>query len=73
MVEFIKYRSSYPDNLEVWQVAKILDCTHRYVYRLLMKKMLVHYRIGKKYAIETDDLVRFLKEKRINAVNTEEL
>ena len=67
MLEFIKNRASYPDDLEVWQVAIILDCTKRYVYQLLREKKIAHYRIGKKYAIETDDLVRLIKENRINA------
>lgn len=65
MLEFIKNRASYPDDLEVWQVAKILDCTQRYVYQLLKEKKIAHYRIGKKYAIDTDDLVRFIKESRV--------
>ena len=67
MLEFIKNRASYPDDLEVWQVAIILDCTKQYVYQLLREKKIAHYRIGKKYAIDTDDLVRFIKENRINA------
>ena len=67
MVEFIKNRASYPDDLEVWQVAKILGCTQRYVYQLLKTKQLAHYRIGKKYAIETDDLVRFLESRKVPA------
>lgn len=70
MVEFIKNRASYPDDLEVWQVAKILDCTQRYVYQLLKEKKIAHYRIGKKYAIDTDDLVRFIKENRVEPNET---
>jgi excisionase family DNA binding protein len=67
MVEFIKNRASYPDDLEVWQVAKILGCTQRYVYQLLREKQLAYYRIGKKYAIDTDDLVHFLESRKVSA------
>lgn len=71
MVEFIKNRASYPDDLEVWQVAKILDCPEQYVYKLLKNKKIAHYRIGRKYAIDTDDLVRFIQESRIEPNRTE--
>ena len=67
MLEFIKNRSSYPDDLEVWQVAKILDCPERYVYKLLKEKKIAHYRVSKKYHIDADDLVRFIQECRVNA------
>ena len=67
MVEFLKNRPSYPDDLDVWQVAKILNCTHRYVYQLIKEKKIAHYRIGKKYAIDTDDLIRFIQENRVDA------
>lgn len=67
MLEFIKNRASYPDTLEVWQAAIILDCTKQYVYQLLKEKKIAHYRIGKKYAVDTDDLVRYIRENRIDA------
>lgn len=65
MIEFLKNRNSYPDELETWQVAAILNCTLRYVYQLLKEKKIKHYRIGKQYFIETDDLVRFIESKAI--------
>lgn len=67
MVSFIKNRASYPDELEVWQVAKILNCSVQYVYKILRDKQLNHYRVGKKYFIDTDDLVRFIEEKKVEA------
>ena len=62
MIEFLKNRSSYPDELEVWQVAIILNCSRPYVYRLLKEQKIAHYHIGRSYRIDTDDLVRFLEE-----------
>ena len=67
MIEFIKNRSSYPDDLTVWQVAQILDCPEQYVYRLLRDKKIAHYRVSKRYHIDADDLVRFIKECRVEA------
>ena len=66
MVEFLKNRTSYPDDLGVWQVAKILNCTQRYVYQLIKEKKIAYYHIGKKYAIDTDDLIRFIRENRVD-------
>ena len=65
MIEFIKNRSSYPDDLTVWQVAQILDCPEQYVYRLLRDKKIAHYRVSKRYHIDADDLVRFIKDCRV--------
>ena len=72
MISFIKNRESYPDELEVWQVSKILNCSPQYVYRLLCQKQLVHYRVGKKYYIETDDLIRFLEKRKIETAEPHE-
>lgn len=71
MLDFIKNRAAFPDELTVWQVAKILDCTERYVYQLLKERKIAHYRIGKKYAIDADDLVRFIQESRIKPTGTD--
>ena len=65
MLDFIKNRSSYPNDLTVWQVAQILDCTEMYVYRLLKEKKLAYYRVSKRYHIDADDLVRFIKDCRV--------
>ena len=62
MLDFIKNRSSYPNDLTVWQVAQILGCTEVYVYRLLKEKKLAHFRVSKRYHIDADDLVRFIKD-----------
>ena len=67
MIEFIKNRSSYPDDLTVWQVAQILDCPEQYVYRLLRDKKIAHYRVSKRYHIDADDLVRFIKDCRVDS------
>lgn len=67
MVSFLKNRQSYPDELEVWQVAKILNCSVPHVYKLLRNRQLAYYRIGKKYYIPADDLVRFLKSRKVPA------
>lgn len=66
-ISFLKNRQSYPDELEVWQVAKILNCSMPHVYKLLQDRQLLYYRIGKKYYIPTDDLVRFLESKKVPA------
>ena len=65
MLDFIKNRSSYPNDLTVWQVAQILGCTEVYVYRLLKEKKLAHFRVSKRYHIDADDLVRFIKDCRV--------
>ena len=67
MLEFIKNKASYPDDLEVWQVAQILDCPEQYVYKLLKEKKIAYYRVGKKYHIDSDDLVRFIQSIRVDA------
>lgn len=67
MVSFLKNRQSYPDELEVWQVAKILNCSAPHVYKLLQDRQLAYYRIGKKYYIPADDLVRFLESRKVPA------
>lgn len=65
MIEFLKNRQSYPDELETQQVASILNCTMRYVYQLLKEKKIKHYRVGKQIYIDTDDLVRFIESKAV--------
>ena len=65
MIEFLKNRKAYPDELETWQVASILNCTMRYVYRLLKEKQIKHYRVGKQIFVDTDDLVRFIENRAI--------
>ena len=67
MVSFLRNRQSYPDELEVWQVAAILNCSAPHVYKLLRDRQLAHYRVGKKYFIPTDDLVRFLETRKVSA------
>lgn len=69
MVSFLKNRQSYPDELEAWQVAAILNCncSTPHVYKLLRDRQLSHYRVGKKYFIPTDDLVRFLESRKVSA------
>lgn len=67
MINFLKNRQSYPDELEVWQVAKILNCSAPHVYKLLQDRQLAHYRIGKKYYIPADELVRFLESRKVSA------
>lgn len=67
MIGFLKNRKAYPDELEAWQVSKILNCSIQHVYQILRKKLLLHYRVGKKYYIVTDDLVRFLEERKVDA------
>ena len=63
MIEFLKNRQDYPDELETRQVAAILNCTMRYVYRLLKEKKIKHYRVGKHIFVDTDDLVRFIESR----------
>jgi excisionase family DNA binding protein len=71
MIEFLKNRTSYPDDLEVWQVAEILGCAQRYVYQLLKQRQIKHYRVGKRIFVDTDDLVRFIESKVVNAQEVE--
>lgn len=67
MINFLKNRQSYPDELEVRQVAKILNCSVPRVYKLLRDRQLAYYRIVKKYFIPADDLVRFLESRKVPA------
>lgn len=65
MIDFLKNRDAYPDELETWQVASILNCTMRYVYRLLKEKQIKHYRVGKQIFVDADDLMRFIESKAV--------
>ena len=65
MIEFLKNKQSYPDELDTRQVAPILNCTMWYVYQLLKEKKIKHYRVGKQIYVDTDDLVRFIESKAI--------
>lgn len=65
MIEFLKNRQSYPDELETRQVASILNCTLRYLYQLLKEKKIKHYRVGKQIYVDTDDLVRFIESRAV--------
>lgn len=71
MVSFIKNFVSYPDGLEVWQVAIILRLGQDTVRRLIRTHRLPAYRVGRAYLISKYDLRKFIEGTSTNEDSSE--
>ena len=71
MVSFIKNYVSYPDGLEVWQVAIILNVGQATVRKRIRDHKLPAYKIGRAYLVSKHDLKRFIESKSTKATSPE--
>ena len=60
MFEFIEKFDSFPADLAVWQVAKILQKSEVTVRQYIRVKQLPAYKIGRSYRISKHDLRGFI-------------
>jgi excisionase family DNA binding protein len=71
MFDFMQKTDSYPDGLEVWQVAIILNLEQATVRKMIRARKLPAYKIGRAYLINKYDLKRFIESKSTKANSSE--
>ena len=72
MFSFTKNFDSYPDGLEVWQVAIILNVGQNTVRRLIRDRKIPAFKIGRAYLIDKHSLRVFI-ESRSTKINASEV
>lgn len=61
MFSFIKNIAAYPETLEVWQVAVVLNLSPDTVRRLIRNHKLPAYKLGRLYLVNKFDLKNYIE------------